>query len=438
MTMGIPFRFMHAADLHLDSPFKGLADVPPHVRDALKDSTFTALKRLTDAAIEEEVDWVVFAGDLYDAADRSLRAQSALHQAWTRLSAHGIGVFVIHGNHDPLSGERARMALPDGVHVFGSSEVEGRPAYRRDGKLAAYVYGISYGSRAVTENLSVRYRPDKQAPYHIALLHGNVDGDSSHDPYAPCALSDLAGAGFDYWALGHIHARRVLHEFPHVVYSGNVQGRHVRESGAKGCYIVDVSGDKDVRLSFRALDAVRWSNVAVSIDGVDHMDGLLMRMEEACESAAELAEGRPLMLGLELYGSGRLHRQLSDAAAIADLLLALRERIEASGPANGTGGAWLWVHRLTAHTAASVDLAAIAEEDSFAGELLRLSAQLQDDPEAEAQLLNDALAPLMEHARLRRLLRERGAERSAERQDRMLAHAAERLAQLLTDEEGAS
>lgn len=436
MTMGIPFRFMHAADLHLDSPFKGLADAPPHVRDALKESTFAALKQLTDAAIEEEVDWVVFAGDLYDAADRSLRAQSALHQAWTRLSAHGIGVFVIHGNHDPLSGERARMALPDGVHVFGSSEAEGRPAYRRDGKLAAYVYGISYGSRAVTENLAVRYRTDRQAPYHIALLHGNVDGDSSHDPYAPCALSDLAGAGFDYWALGHIHTRRVLHEFPHVVYSGNVQGRHVRESGAKGCYIVDVTGDKDVRLGFRALDAVRWTNVAVPIDGLDHIDALLMRMEEACEAAAELAEGRPLMLALELKGHGMLHRQLSDAGAVADLLLALRERMDTYGPANGT---WLWVHRLTAHTAARADLASIAEEDSFAGELLRLSAQLQGDPEAEAQLVNEALAPLMDHVRLRRLLRERGSILAEERHDGgTVGDAAERLAQLLTDEEGAS
>ncbi len=436
--MGIPFRFMHAADLHLDSPFKGLADAPPHVKDALKASTFAALKRLIDTAIEEAVDWVVFAGDLYDAADRSLRAQSALHQAWTRLSAHGIGVFVIHGNHDPLSGERARMALPGGVHVFGSSEAEGRPAYRRDGELAAYVYGISYGTRVVSENLAIRYRPDGQAPYHIALLHGNVDGDSSHDPYAPCALSELAGAGFDYWALGHIHARRVLHEFPHVVYSGNVQGRHVRESGAKGCYIVDVTGDKDVRLTFRAVDAVRWENVSVSIDGLDHMDALLIRMEEACEAAAELAEGRPLMLAVELNGHGRLHRQVSASAVSADLLLVLRERIEAAGPANGTGGAWVWVHRLTVHTAADVDVASLAEEDSFAGELLRLCVQLQDDPEAEAQLVNEALSPLMEHARLRRLLRERSPERAAERDAGMVASAAARLAQLLTDEEGAS
>jgi DNA repair protein SbcD/Mre11 len=432
--MGVPFRFMHAADLHLDSPFKGLADAPPHVRDALKESTFTALNRLTDAAIAAGVDWVVFAGDLYDAADRSLRAQSALHQAWTRLSASGIGVFVIHGNHDPLSSERARMSLPAGVHVFGSGEAEGRPAYRRDGELAAYVYGVSYGSRAVTENLAIGYKPHQAAPYHIALLHGNVDGDSSHDPYAPCALSDLTGAGFDYWAMGHIHDRRVLHEFPHVVYSGNVQGRHVRESGAKGCYIVDVSADKDVRLTFQALDTVRWTNVGVSIDGADHFEALLARLEAACETAAELAEGRPLMLAIELKGHGRLHSQLSVPAARSDLLLALRERLGDAGPANGTGSAWVWVHRLESRTAASVDLSAIAEEDSFAGELLRMSKQLLNDQEAESCFLDEALTPLMEHARLRRLLRERGTERP----DGLLAGAAERLVQLLTDEEGAS
>ena len=432
--MGVPFRFMHAADLHLDSPFKGIADAPPHVRDALRDSTFTALKRLTDTAIAEGVDFVVFAGDLYDAADRSLRAQSALHQAWSRLGKEGIGAFVIHGNHDPLTGERASMALPAGVHVFGAGEPAGRIACRRDGEPVASVTGVSYGSRAVTDNLALGYKPDMDSPYRIALLHGNVDGNAAHDPYAPCALADLTGSGFDYWALGHIHDRRVLHEYPHVVYSGNMQGRHVRETGAKGCCIVDVSVDKQVRLTFRALDAVRWLNAAVPIDGAEDEEALLVRMEEACEVASEQAEGRPVMLTIELTGHGGLHRRLAEPAACTDLLLALRERLESA--LGGTAlreAAWIWVNRLEARTSAELDLEALAAADSFAGELLRTARLLDADPSERAHFAAEALAPLTEHARLRRLLRERGQTL----QDDLLARASERLAFMLADEEAA-
>jgi DNA repair exonuclease SbcCD nuclease subunit len=138
-----PFRFIHAADLHLGSPFKGLAGAPEAVRRGLAEAEFGALRRLTDTALREEADFVVIAGDLFDSADRSLRAQAALHRSWSRLAAAGAQVFAIHGNHDPLGLERARFELPEGVHIFGAGgNAEYRPAYRRDGKPAAFVYGL--------------------------------------------------------------------------------------------------------------------------------------------------------------------------------------------------------------------------------------------------------------------------------------------------------
>src|SRR5690606_28006732 len=126
-----------------------------------------------------------------DESDRSLRAQLMLVREWEKLAEHGMGVYVIHGNHDPMNGNRAALKLPSNVHIFGADEVECRPAYRRSGELAAFIYGISYGSRSVSDNLAARYWVQDGAPFHIALLHANVDGDSSHDPYAPCALDDL-------------------------------------------------------------------------------------------------------------------------------------------------------------------------------------------------------------------------------------------------------
>lgn len=426
----IPFRFVHAADLHLDSPFKGLTDVPDAVRQTLEEATFGALRRLTETAIAAEADFVVLAGDLYDEADRSLRAQAVLHQAWSRLSAAGIGVFAIHGNHDPLTGERARFALPDGVHVFGAGRIaEGKPAYRKDGKLAAFVYGISYGSRAVHDNLAPGYRPSPEADFHIALLHGNVDGHPGHDPYAPSALPDLTSGGMHYWALGHIHGRRVLHTYPHVVYSGNTQGRHSGETGPKGCYVVDVRESGEMKLTFAPLDEVRWLTADVPIDGIPDEEQLLAALETACEDAVQAAEGRAVMLSLRLSGRGPLHGKLTDAREHRDLLSALRERVQTVYPADAPG--WVWVHRLDAATGPALDLERLAEEDSFAGEAFRLYRRLRLDTEDLEAFTDEALAGMMASARLRRLLKERGALRP----DELLERAALRLAGMLAEEE---
>ena len=266
--MSDSFRFIHAADLHVDSPFRGLTEVPSHMREALQGATFQAVSNLVDTAIAEKVDFVVIAGDLFDSADRSLRAQLALQREWQRLHANGMQLFVIHGNHDPLSGQQAALRWPDSVHFFGAAGVEQVPAYTRSGEIAAYITGVSYRSSSVTANLAASYVARQDGSYGIALLHGNVDGQAGHDPYAPCKLDELVGAGFHYWALGHIHQRTVLHEYPHVVYSGNTQGRHAKETGAKGCYVVDVSASYETSLRFVPLDVIRWASLQTAIDSL--------------------------------------------------------------------------------------------------------------------------------------------------------------------------
>jgi len=424
-----PFRFIHAADLHLGSPFKGLAGAPEAVRRCFAEAEFGALRRLTDMALREEADFVVIAGDLFDSADRSLRAQAALHRSWSRLAAAGAQVFAIHGNHDPLGSGSARFALPEGVHIFSASgSAEHRPAYRRDGKPAAFVYGISYDRRAVTDNLVPGYRPAPGADFHIALLHANVDGDPDHDAYAPCRLNDLLGAGFQYWALGHIHGRRVLHEYPHVVYPGNLQGRHAGETGAKGCYLVDVDASGGVRLTFMPLDEVRWLLCRVSIEGIADEEQLLERMEESAVGAVSSAEGRPVMLEMVVEGRGPLHRRL-ETRGTDELLAALRERL--GEPAADDGAGWIWVHRLTVRTAPDLDFDRLAGEDSFAGEAVRLARRLAADPEGREALLKEALEPMTRNARLRRLLDSRGLTSA----DGLLERAAARLAGMLEREE---
>ncbi|RAP78008.1 metallophosphoesterase family protein [Paenibacillus montanisoli] len=403
--MGVSFRFIHAADLHVDSPFRGLAEAPPHVREALQSSTFQAVRNLVETALREKVDFVVVSGDLYDTADRSLRAQLTLQREWQQLHAQGVRLFVIHGNHDPLSGGKADLAWPESVHFFGADKVSSVPAYTRSGSLAAYVHGISYGTRAVTANLASGYKPaNMEGVYQIALLHGNVDGHAGHDPYAPCSLQELVGAGFHYWALGHIHQRAVLHTYPHVVYAGNTQGRHAKETGAKGCYLVDVSASHETKLQFIPLDAVRWETLRVSIEGLAAEQSLMDELERTALDALERCEGRPLVARVCLEGRGQLHGQLTNPGFALELLDGLRERIrQMEGPASLAETPWCWISGLAAETGAELDLAVLSEEDSFIGELLRGSYALEVD---ELQvLLGEALQPLSAQARLRKLVR---------------------------------
>ncbi|QYR23528.1 DNA repair exonuclease [Paenibacillus sp. sptzw28] len=404
--MSVPFRFIHAADLHVDSPFRGLTDTPAYVRDALMSSTFDAVSRLVETAINMKVDFVVIAGDLYDSSDRSLRAQLALQREWQQLHAHGVQLFVIHGNHDHLSGSRANLSWPESVVTFGAEQVESMPAYRRDGELAAYVYGLSYGARAITDNIAAKYKPKPDGPYHIALLHANVDGDPSYDPYAPCTLTELASAGFDYWALGHIHNRTVLHTYPHVVYPGNTQGRHSRETGAKGCYVVDVKPSKATELTFVPLDTVRWEAADVPIGGLESEQELIDSMEAAALAVLSGTSGRPAMVKIRLEGRGRLHGKLTDAAVVRELLEGVRERLNhVSWRAESEGRQWCWIYAVETMTGAELDLRMIASEDSFSGELIRGSEIMESDESLRLQLMEEAMAPLLTNPRMRSIIK---------------------------------
>ncbi len=397
--MAVPFRFIHAADLHLDSPFGGFGKAPDGVREQLADSTFAALRQLTEAAVRERADFMVLSGDLFDAADRSLKAQLQLIREWERLEAHGIAVYAIHGNHDPLDGARAELKLPGNVHIFDAAGVAHKPAFRRSGELAAFVYGVSYGTRAVTDNLAAAYRAVEGAPFHLALLHGNVGGDAAHDPYAPCALDELVagGKGMHYWALGHVHGRRVLHEYPHVVYSGNLQGRNPRETGAKGAYLVDVGGNGEAELTFLALDAVRWEEQTIGIEGLRTEQDLLQELADAAERQLAAAEGRPVMLRFHLAGRGALHSKLSERTTVDALLEQLQEEL-----AYRMAGVWVYVYELSAHTAALIDWTELEQEDSFAGELYRLGERLSADTKQWREFAKGAIEPLATHVKASR------------------------------------
>ncbi len=208
-------RFVHAADLHLDSRFRGIGRARPALRDRLQSATLGALERVVDHTISVKADFLIIAGDLYDSKDRSLRALVAFRKEMERLAERNIPVFVVHGNHDPLNGWGSGFQLPPNVITFGG-RADTEPFIRR-GREVAQITGISYTRERVTDNLAASFKPAEGAPYSIAVLHANVGHQSGHADYAPATIEELTAAGFDYWALGHVHTRSVLATEPAMV-----------------------------------------------------------------------------------------------------------------------------------------------------------------------------------------------------------------------------
>jgi exonuclease SbcD len=259
--------FLHCADLHLDSPFLGLSQLPKVIFDRIQLSTFKSFENLTTRAIEENVDFVVVSGDLFDGEDRSLRAQAKLRNQFTRLQTNRIPVFMIHGNHDHLGGQWINVEMPDNVFTFGD-RVERKSFTLKNGKTCS-IYGFSYHKRHVWENMTVFYEKGV-GEFHIGVLHGSNGSSATHAAYAPFTIQELESKGMDYWALGHIHQRQELLSDPPVVYPGNIQGRHRKEVGPKGGIIVSIESSEIHRKFVESCDII-WKEVTCSLDGCTNL-----------------------------------------------------------------------------------------------------------------------------------------------------------------------
>ncbi|HEY0093105.1 MAG TPA: DNA repair exonuclease, partial [Archangium sp.] len=309
------FKFVHAADLHLDTPFRGVP-ADSGLTGTFQQATFRAFSRIVDVCLREQVAFLLLAGDLFDAKDRSVRARLALRRELERLDVAGIRAFLVHGNHDPLSGDTGALGLPGAVKVFGPEweEVE----VRREGRVLCRVQGLSYPDAEVRENLSARFR--RTAPdFTVGLLHANLGGAEGHANYAPCTVEDLAARGLDYWALGHVHTRAeyALPGGAVAVYPGNPQGRHVNEPGERGCVLVEVEEGK-TRRRFVPVDGVRWHRLEVALTGLGTLEALMGAVTEQVDaSCAQELDGHAVRL--TLTGRGPLHRELSQPEALGQL-----------------------------------------------------------------------------------------------------------------------
>ena len=305
------FRFLHAADIHLDSPLHGLSRYEGLPEDDIRGATRAAFDNLVQRAIDEDVDFVVIAGDLFDGEWKDMSTGLYFARAMGRLDRAEIPVFLLAGNHDAASVITRSIPWPPNVRLFSAR----RPETHLLAELQVAVHGQSFSTPAVTDNLVPSYPAAAEHHFNIGMLHTALAGRKGHADYAPCSLDDLKAKQYDYWALGHVHQHEIVCEAPHVVFPGNIQGRTIRETGPKGAVIVTVEDGQVSSIDRLNLDVIRW--LAVDIDCTDvPADSIAERMRSALlEAWQHGGDGLPLVTRLVLTGETDSAGALIDSAA---------------------------------------------------------------------------------------------------------------------------
>jgi len=375
-------RFLHASDLHLDSPLRGLERYEGAPVERLRTATRAALERLVDTALSERVDLVVLAGDIYDRDWQDFHTGLFFREQMVRLGRADIRVFIVQGNHDAQGVISRQLILPANVHVFSSRTAQ---TVRID-ELAVAVHGRSFPDRAVAEDLVPSYPETVPGYFNIGLLHTSLTGRPGHDTYAPTAADTLATKGYDYWALGHVHAREVVSESPRIVFPGNLQGRHANETGAKGCDLVTVEAGR-IEAEFVALDVVRWSQLSVPLDGMERLESLSGAFREVLAPVLLGATDRLHALRVTLTGSTDLHRL--EAGKPGTLTAAVQ------AAAQDVSEAEIWIEQVRLDLSTPMDRSQAAQRQDAVGELVRLVEAIAADDEELKRWVQAELGDLL-------------------------------------------
>lgn len=302
------FKFLHTADIHLDSPLRNLDKYDDIPRDEFRSATRRAFDNIVELAIREQVAFVLIAGDLYDGDSTNFHTPLHIRRKMQELDAAGIRVFIIQGNHDAANNmtNAFRLTLPDNVHLFATSKAETVPI--DDLKVA--IHGQGFAEKAVTEDLSKNYPEPIPGYLNIGMLHTNCGSNSEHDPYAPSTVTGLTAKGYDYWALGHIHKPNVLTgPDPWIIYSGCPQGRHIGETEERGCIIASYDGDR-LSQKMHHVDVLRWYIVDTDVEACEDAESAIQKCLRDIDAVAEKSRGLPLALRLKFTGRTEAHREL--------------------------------------------------------------------------------------------------------------------------------
>lgn len=373
-------KFIHAADIHLDSPLHGLERYEGAPVDEIRSATRRAFDNLIELAIDEEVAFALLVGDLYDGDWKDYNTGLYFVDRMTRLREAGIRVFIVAGNHDAASQITRHLRLPDNVTLFSTRKPE--RVVLEDLNVA--IVGQGFATRAITDDISQGYPQGEPQLFNIGLLHTCLDGKPGHEPYAPCTVDGLRSKGYQYWALGHVHKREEVSQDPWIVFPGNIQGRHSREIGPKGCTLVTAEGGEVLEVAHRDLDVLRWAICELDVSAAENVDDIYEQVREGLQFELDAADGRPVAVRLFLHGACDAHAALH----------AERERWihEYRALATGLGGAGIWLEKVSIKTTPLLSADEAIERDDALSGLLRSIRDMELDASALDEVADEIIA----------------------------------------------
>lgn len=369
----MPFRFVHAADIHLDSPLSSLALRDPELAVLVGTATRSAFTAIIDLCLDEKVDALLLAGDLYDGSQTSMKTAIFLATSLQRLHEAGIATYLIRGNHDAESRITRELVLPPSVKIF-TGRAEAVPHPRAPNETPVILHGLSFAQTTAPESLLPRYRPPTPGAINVGLMHTSLDGSLGHDPYAPCAAADLDAHGYDYWALGHIHKRSERTGHSCIVMPGIPQGRDINESGPKSATLVTIADDGTLHIEARPTALAQFERVQVDLTGLDDWRAIPPALAAALAAARSGTRAEHLIARLTLTG----------ATPLAWRLRSQPEAVQAQALAAANSIGKTWIER--SHTTAT-PLSDPATAGHHLAELRRLiDTDILPDPAFQAAL----------------------------------------------------
>ncbi len=407
------FSFIHAADLHLGSPFQGLALKDAAVAAIFVEASRKAFSTLVGLAIEKRVDFFVIAGDVYDGDWKDNKIGLFFNREMARLERAGIPVYLLRGNHDAASVITKTITLPPNVHEFPT----GKPGSVRLEALKVALHGQGFAERSANDNLAIAYPAPVSGWFNIGILHTSLTGREPHAPYAPCSVDDLRSRGYDYWALGHVHDFEVVAQDPLVIFPGNLQGRNIRERGAKGAVLVTVE-DGLIEHERIIVDEARFAQADIVVGPEDDQAAILRQVEQAVQPLVDEMDGRMTALRVRLSGVTPLH------GAIAANRQQWRDEVEAACHRVHED---IWLEKLelrleppperASDAAGALDLRQLLTEHAGDADIAAAASRLIDEIAvrlpgglgATERPLDDSMEALIEEARQLLLARGQGA-----------------------------
>lgn len=377
------FSFIHASDIHLDTPFSNISpSIRPEYASFLRSSPFTALQNVRDRAIEKHVDFVLLSGDIYNGEEKSIAGQLALQRFSKELHIAGIQLFIIAGNHDPLRTTKYQLEYPPNTVIFPTDYHV--VSVEKDGKTIAYIHGVSHSSKEETRPLVSYFTTEfDEETFHIAMLHctvGSAPQEKGKGQYVPCTLEELQRKKVHYWALGHIHTRSVLSEYPHVVYCGNTQGIKSSEEGARGVYYVEVADNKKITMEFLPTSAVIFDTLTIALEEEDSPDSFFLKIQDALESYSRTSTCTThYIFTLTIEGSTELDRWLRYHPEEEWI-----ERIEESIHKSFS----FCIQHLVLKTRNIIPLEILRKREDLLGETMRILEEIQQDVTMKQALLD--------------------------------------------------